>query len=75
VTRQQKTPQQRAEEQLGVADRLVSKLTKKAKTLRGELDDVEREQRAAVARRNYLKQHPDLQPQATTSTQPGGTTA
>lgn len=62
MTRQTKTPRQRAQEALDVADRLVTKLTKKAKTLRTDLEDVEREQRAAVARRDYLKQHPDLAP-------------
>lgn len=61
MTRQTKTPRQRAEEALAIADRAHDRLTTKARDLRSELEDVEREQRAALARRDHLAQHPDLQ--------------
>ncbi|WP_133058959.1 hypothetical protein [Nocardioides sp. PD653] len=77
MTRQQKTPRQRAEEQLAIANRAVERLNTKAKALRQELDAVDREHRAALARRDHLATHPDLHavgpgeitsPRTTTST-------
>lgn len=76
MTRQAKTPTQRAEEQLAVANRAVVRLDHKADALRADLVVVEAEQRAAIARRDYLAQHPDL-PQSTapsTTNQAGATT-
>ena len=67
MTRQTKTPRQRAEEQLAVADRQEKRLRQKARELRAQLDDLEREHRAAIARRDHLATHPDLK-QNTTST-------
>lgn len=61
MTRQQKTPKQRAEEQLGVANRRVVALDRKLDALTTELADVRREHAAAVARQQHLRQHPDLQ--------------
>lgn len=70
MTRQTKTPRQRAEEQLAAADRQEKRLRAKARELRTQLEDIEREHRAALARRDHLATHPDLQqhPTLTTST-------
>jgi hypothetical protein len=67
VTRQKKTPRQRAEEALGVANRRVIALDKKVDALRIELAQTEREHRDAITRRDYLAQHPDLQQHPTTT--------
>lgn len=72
MTRQAKTPKQRAQEQLDTARRIEKRLAKRRDVLRSDLTDVTAEHDAAVARVEYLAKHPDLQP--TTST-PGGTTA
>lgn len=69
MTRQQKTPRQRAQEQLEVAERLVARLTDKRATLRAEFAAIDAEHAAAVARRDHLKQHPDLQQTPTTTTE------
>lgn len=58
--RQKKTPRARAQEQLDVATRHVSRLEKKAEALRIELAGIDRELRDADARRVYLSGHPDL---------------
>jgi hypothetical protein len=75
VTRQQKTPQQRAEEQLGVAQRKVANLerivSKHTKALRGAEADL----KEARERLDYYAADPALKGTSTTSTQPGGTTA
>lgn len=68
TTRQSKTPRQRAQEALGIATRLVSRLEKKGETLRIELAGVARELRDAETRRLYLAKHPDLGDPAQTST-------
>lgn len=60
MTRQAKTPRQRAEEALAVAERHVDRLTKKVASTRGDLEALEDEWRAAQARRDHLRQHPDL---------------
>jgi hypothetical protein len=65
MTRQTKTPAQRAQEQLAVADRHVGRLTDKRANLRTELAAVEAEHDAAVVRRDYLATHPDLPHQQT----------
>jgi hypothetical protein len=61
--RQKKTPRQRAEEALAVAERRVAALRKKSKKLRVELDAVDRELDDAARRRDYLAHSPDLPPQ------------
>jgi hypothetical protein len=73
MTRQTKTPRQRAEEQLGVADRVVRRLAKTKTRLTAELKATTDEYDAAVARRDHLKKHPDLEKHPTT-TPAGGTT-
>jgi hypothetical protein len=73
MTRQQKTPRQRAQEQLDVANRAVVRLDKKVDQLKTDLTAVEREHKAAIARRDHLAQHPDLEQNPTTTA--GGTTA
>ena len=70
MTRKQKTPRQRAEEALAVEERRVKKLDAKAKALRADLQAVEREHRQAIARRDYLRTNPDLQPQPGTTRTP-----
>jgi len=65
VTRQQKTPRQRAQEQLDVEERRVKKLAAKRSHLQGELNKAVAELEDATRRRDYLKKHPDLN---TTST-------
>lgn len=61
-TRQAKTPRQRAEEQLGVAERKFSRLADQVKTLTAELEALTKERDLAAARADYLAQHPDLKP-------------
>jgi hypothetical protein len=68
MSRQKKTPRQRAEEALGVANRAVIALDKKVERLSAELVVVRREHTAAVRRRDHLAQHPDLQQHPATST-------
>ncbi|HEY1117706.1 MAG TPA: hypothetical protein VGE43_08375 [Acidimicrobiales bacterium] len=62
MTRQAKTPRQRAEEALAVAERSVARLGKTKAALQDHLQAVTREHDAAIARRDHLKQHPDLHP-------------
>lgn len=69
MTRQAKTPRQRAQEQLDVEERRVTKLTKKRNQLATEQAAVQAELEEATRRRDYLKQHPDLKP-----SNPAGTT-
>lgn len=61
MTRQHKTPRQRAEEALGIANRRVITLDRKVDALRSDLAQADREHRDAIVRRDYLAQHPDLQ--------------
>lgn len=65
MTRQAKTPRQRAEEALAVAERHVTRLTKKVARTRADLEVLEDEWKAAQARRDHLKTHPDLTPTTT----------
>lgn len=60
MARQTKTPRQRAEEALGVADRLLERLEAKRSQLTEELIVVEREKGIAKKRRDYLAANPDL---------------
>jgi phage shock protein A len=60
VTRTAKTPRQRAEEALAVAERHVDRLTNKVARTRADLEVLEDEWKAAQARRDHLKTHPDL---------------
>ena len=60
MTRQTKTPRQRAEEALAIAERAVKRLGEKKAALRADLDAITREHDAAVVRRDYLANHPDL---------------
>lgn len=60
MTRQQKTPRQRAQEQLDVAKRVAEKLLRQRNDAQAQLDRLQLEADAAVARRDYLAQHPDL---------------
>lgn len=69
MTRQQKTPRQRAEEQLAVAQRLAKRLQARCHALTEELEGLRQERDAAFARRDYLAQHPDLKQQTTPTTQ------
>jgi hypothetical protein len=62
VTRQKKSPRQRAEEALAVADRKVKKLTADVAKHRAALDAASTERNQAVTRRDY----PDLTPPTTT---------
>lgn len=74
MTRQQKTPKQRAEETLAVAQRRCDRLTRDANRLRTELDNVENDLADAITRRDYAKADPALQGSTTsqsTSNQSG----
>lgn len=82
--RQQKTPRQRAEETLAVAQRKRDRLHKEARKRRGELEALDREFRDAEARLAYAKADPALKTDSTNQTQTvktgstattGGTTA
>lgn len=58
--RQSKTPRQRAEEQLAVAERAVTRWAEKRDRAQTEYENAEAEHAAAVRRRDYLAAHPDL---------------
>ena len=60
MTRQPKTPAQRAQEAYDVAARIADRLDQKRRKAADDLDQLEREYAAAVRRRDYLAQHPDL---------------
>jgi hypothetical protein len=64
MTRQRKTPRQRAEEALAVATRNAKRLQAQHTALAAEAERVGKERDAAFRRRDYLAQHPDL-PQPT----------
>lgn len=70
MSRQTKTPRQRAEEALAVEERRVERLTEQWTKARDDFDRLSRERDEAMVRRDYLRQHPDLQ-QNTTSTSTG----
>lgn len=55
-----KTPAQRAQEALDVAQRSVTRLEARKSVAEKELADINAELEPAVRRRDYLAQHPDL---------------
>ena len=61
MTRQTKTPRQRAEEAYAIADRRYNRAIKTRDRLEKELTAVEAELAEAQALRAYAKQHPALQ--------------
>lgn len=67
MTRQAKTPKQRAEDALGIASRRVVALDRKVDGLRTQLAKADREHRDAITRRDYLAKHPDLDTTPTTT--------
>lgn len=73
--KQRKTPAQRAQEQYDTATRIADRLKDQAKKARAEATRLEQERDAAIARRDFLAQHPDLPTQKKTDTTSGGTTA
>lgn len=60
ATRTRKSPQQRAEEALGVAERKVATFEKAVTKHKGKLAEAEAELTDAKRRRDYLAQSPDL---------------
>jgi hypothetical protein len=60
MTRQRKTPRQRAEEALAVAERKVARLTVECDKNEAAFKTSKRELEAAKRRRAYLAQDPDL---------------
>lgn len=60
MTRQVKTPAQRAEEALGRADRAVKRYSSMVRALREEQEAVQDKLDAAIVRRDYLARNPDL---------------
>lgn len=71
MTRQTKTPRQRAEETLAVAQRRHARLVTEAIRLKKKTDALDRELAEAEARLTYAQQDPALN----NATTPGGTTA
>lgn len=67
MTRQTKTPRQRAEEALGVAERRHRKAIATRNRLKGELAAAETEAEEANQLRAYAKQHPALATPAATT--------
>lgn len=75
MTRQHKTPKQRAQEQLDTARRIEKRLARRRDTLRSELADITTEHDAAAARVEFLAKHPDLaHPGTSTTTTPDRST-
>lgn len=70
MTRQTKTPKQRAEEQLGIAERRLTKALARRNGLAQELAAAELELEEATAFRRYATNHPALKQ----STTPASTT-
>lgn len=75
MTRRTKTPAERAQEQFDVAARIAERLHEKQQKAAVELDRLTDEHAAAVRRRDYLAQHPDLPKQKTPANQSGATPA
>jgi len=65
MSRRTKTPRERAEEALGVEERRVERLEARRDALRAETEEVELEVAIATRRRDFLRQHPDLDPATT----------
>lgn len=70
MTRQMRTPAERAIAALGVEQRRVEKLEAKLAAIRSATAEVVAELKAATKRRDYLAQNPDL-PEANTDPIPG----
>ncbi len=75
MSRQPKTPKQRAQEALDVEERRVKRLSDKYDSLAEDLEAIDKERTAAIARRDHLKTHPDLKADPATSTTPTPTGA
>lgn len=76
MSRQTKTPRERAEEALSVAERAVERLHTKWKKATADADRLSHERDQAVARRDYLASNPDLgKQQITATTKHGATTS
>ena len=73
MTRQKKTPRQRAQEQLDAAKRAAEKLVRQRNAAQAEHERLSHEVAAAIARRDYLAQHPDLTHPTSTTDQAGAT--
>lgn len=69
MARQIKTPRQRAEDALGVAERRYTKAIAARNRLSKELEAAEAEVTEATALRAYAKQHPALHNPSTTNTE------
>jgi hypothetical protein len=63
--RKRKTPAQRAQEALDLEQRRVEKLSGLTERAKSEYERLNAECKAAVVRRNYLLEHPDLPAQQT----------
>lgn len=73
MTRQHKTPRQRAEEALAVAERKVKRLNDDVLKHHRALEHAQKDRDEAVVRRDYLKQDPALrndQPRPTQEAKP-----
>jgi len=64
MTRQRKTPQQRAQERLDVATRAVDRIAAKIAEHESELTKLRAEHAEHVRRRDHFAGDPDLQPPA-----------
>ena len=60
MTRRLRTPRERAEEALAVADRKVARLSAERDKLQGTLSEITQARAEAVRRRDYLAQDPAL---------------
>lgn len=69
MARQTKTPKQRAQEALGVAERRYNRAIAHRDRLEEELTAAEIELREALELRAYAKQHPALQSTTPTTTE------
>jgi hypothetical protein len=61
ATRKQRTPRERAQDDLDIEVRKVEALVTRRDRLKAELGPVEEELESAVRRRDFLAGHPDLQ--------------
>lgn len=71
MTRQTKTPAQRAQEAYDLSCRIAERLEAKTAAARAEYIRLEEEHAAAVTRRDYLAGHPDLPKQSKPANQSG----
>lgn len=71
MSRRTKTPAERAQEQYDVACRIADRLRAKRDAVESELEQLDTDYGAAVARRDYLAQHPDLPKQQTPTSKSG----